>query len=234
VIGLAGRLRMGGGRIQLVGQKITTSSTVTFTGLTGGIGSSPIDGDMVIVSAAYAQAGFSTPSLASGLTSLASLMANDSYDAALVSGYLFVSGGAPTSVSVSLPSNTARIIGVSVFRGVSQASPLFVTQTTATGIDALRANPPSIAAGADFYYYCAAGADRTFDNLAYTGADYGSSDLDNFRSDFNQAPIPAATNYISLIGFGTSETVNNPGAYTDSDNRTTSSWCALSVALRAA
>lgn len=142
--------------IQFVGYATAGSTfaestfTVSLTSLTGGIGSSPAAGDLILVLNATSGPGDdNVGTITSGYTEIFDLYANDTYDTNLsVSRKIAV--GNETSVTVNSPAsvvedNLAGAVGiVYVWRGVNTTTPLDVTSTTTTGINGGRPDVPAI------------------------------------------------------------------------------------------
>lgn len=234
MIGLAGRLRMGGRGIRFVGSRTTTSGTVTFSGLTGGIGSEPQDGDLIIVTTAWCAEGAVDGQVPAGFIGICDIVSSGTkWDGSLVAAYAFVSAGSPTSATVNPTGNPADVTCVMVYRGVDAASPFFTTATTATGGGgSTNANPPAIAAGADRYVYFAVGA--TFTDGTYTGPVFTSADLDNMASDYKQG-VRSGADPVALVGGADSRSVSDPSAWSgDTITDVGQNWAAVSIALRAA
>ena len=127
--------------IQFVGAKsvsnIGTASTyaVSLTGLTGGIGTAPATGDVILVLTGWASTTDGTPGVSTaGYTEITELFVNSTSDVNLSASYLVVGATPPTSVTVLSTTSSANTKGtvVAVFRGVDNTTPLDVAATTYT------------------------------------------------------------------------------------------------------
>lgn len=177
------------GGIQYVGGRTAGSTgtasdiTISLNGtLTGGLGTSPSTGDLVIV---Y----FGTGSTAdrdlvvSGYTEVAELYSNDTYDTNLVAAYKFMGGTPDTSFTLTggtLSTSDAGAVAVQVWRGVNATTPLDVTQTTATGQNSVLCNPPAITPVTGGAIIVSGGAGGN--NVSADPTTFSSSDLTAFMS----------------------------------------------------
>lgn len=219
--------------IQYVGGAVAastngTSVTVNLAALSGGIGTSPQPGDLVIVAISEAGTSDTTPGVfsPSGYVEITKLYSNDTYDTNLTVCYKFM-GSTPDSAVVStassITSNSCTAVAM-VFRGVS-IWPFDTTTTTAVGFNTILANPPAITPNTSGAWVVAVGAGASTATTVYT-----STGLTNFRS------AQAADSYDSVIGMGyvanASGTVDPAvftGGGTDSGYN---SWAAVTIALR--
>lgn len=205
-----------------------TIFSLGLTGLTGGIGTSPQPGDLVVVATSETGATDIAHGVAAafspGYTELAELYANGStYDTNLSVSIKFMGTTPDTTVTVSGSGNTSNAVTavVMVFRGVSETS--FPLQS-AIGTASIIANPPTITVNTPNSWVVAVGAAASSQLGAFT-----SSTLTNFRS------IAIADNYDSVTGMGyipnTSGTVD-PAAFSGVGSSTTAtSWAAVTLAL---
>ena len=168
-----------------------------------------------------------------GWTKIADLYSNDSDETNLGVFWKIMGATPDTTVTVDgLGGSDASTTAVAMaFRGVDQTTPLDVTTTTATGINSVLANPPSIDHnGSTGTIVVAVGAGAHGGGVqTYTG---GAGYTTNF------ATIGANDTTDSTIGMGHSLSPSDPEdppvfAFSGSDG-TTLSWCAATVALRAA
>jgi len=139
----AGNIEYVGGQTQVIG---TSATTVTFA-LTGGLASTPADGDVVIVSVAVTNnSDAAIGVVTSGYTEIAEIYANDSGDTNLSLSWKRMGSSPDASVVVTGKASTSNsgIAIVQVYRGVDGATAFDVTATTATGIDSAIPNPTSI------------------------------------------------------------------------------------------
>jgi hypothetical protein len=239
ILGIAGM--RGAGPIQFVGGATAAkvgatsgNSTIALNGgLTGGIASAVQDGDFVI--AAFASASESNITLAitdgtNAYTLIGSeLWADDFTDTNLRVAYKFAAGDTAATFGPTGDAAWAAAMAVYVFRNVNSSTPLDVAVTTATSADSLLANPPSITPSTPGAFIVAVGACGTA-----SGANtFTSSDLTAFLTQGSNDDRDAT------IGIGHKPDwvsgAFDPAAfgYTGSDN-TSSSWAAMSIALRPA
>ena len=126
----------------------TGSLTISLTALTGGIGTAPIQGDVIVVASGISAAANLDPGVTSpAAVEVADLYANGtSNDANLSVAYIVVGATPPTSLTVVAASSNANgssaVVGV--FRGVDNINPMDVTPTTAGASGGPNPNPPSI------------------------------------------------------------------------------------------
>lgn len=212
-----------------------TESDIVYsiTGLTGGIGTEPIENDIVV--AWYSStASASTVNLATGYTDITgALLASDTHATVARGVYKFM--GATPDTSITIPGGTGNTqrgstLIIHVFRGVSQATPLDVTAVTAAGLNSILANPPAITPLTNGSTILSAGAGA---HGTTNVESYSSSDLTSFLSRAR------GTIFSHLAAAGLQEdwangTVN-PAQFTFSAaDDITYSWVAMTIALRPA
>jgi hypothetical protein len=175
--------------IQYVGGTVAFASannvTTSLTSLTGGIGSAPIQDDLVIVyvgCSSLASRAFTFSSAT--YTSIQFLYANGANDANLQVSRRFMTATPDTSITVSHNGLAADTIAVyiSVWRGVDQTTPIDVASTTATAANTLIANPPSITPTTSGAYIVAGAIGAAPSGAVQSTGVYTSSDLTEFRS----------------------------------------------------
>lgn len=166
-----------------VGTGNVSSVTITFGGnLTGGLSSSPQEGDIVFVAVGGSAGSTRTFSNSSGFTLLNNFYVNNTGSTADCCFAVFykVMGSTPdTSINISVTTATNMIWQVYVLRNVDTSNPIDVTQTTATtATDGSVPNPPAITPVTPGSAVIAIGAG------AGTGAmtGYTASDLIEFSS----------------------------------------------------
>jgi len=210
-----------------------TNLTTTFN-LTGGVGSTPQTGDLVIVALGTATVGtdptaaIKTHTGGTDYTLIGTeLYADDSFDTNLRVAYRFMPATPETSFIVNSGGGVldAFALVVHVFRNIDPAV-LDVAATTATGINTVLPNPPAITPATPGSVVVAFGA-----GASTTGGTYSSSNLTNFL-----ARTQADNNDISIGGGWVSWTSGafDPVAFTSTGSAgvTTDSWCAMTIALR--
>lgn len=128
--------------IEFVGRTTTEASgALSLTALSGGIGSAPIENDLVIVAVFGANSSDQDIAI-SGYTEVADIFANGTNDTNL--GVFIKKMGSTPDTSVTVPSLTNVIAVVYVLRGVDAATPQDATATTATKTNSGIPDPPSI------------------------------------------------------------------------------------------
>lgn len=216
----------------------TGTHTVSLSGtLTGGLGSSPAAGDIVLI--AYGANGSTNQTLGvstSGYTEVANLYANDSLDMNLGAYYKMMSGTPDTQVDL-LPngdagSGSSCAAVIHVWRGVNTGTPMDVAVTTATGANAGSPNPPAITpvtAGAKIIVFAGATGLNGGVALSQTG-----SELSNFRSVYSDHGD--TSNNDCTVAMGSAAWTSgafDPVALVGQANAA-DSWCAVTMALRPA
>jgi hypothetical protein len=163
----------------------TSNKTISLTSLSGGLASSPSANDIVVVYFANSSE-VDDNLVVSGYTEVTEIRGTfvDAY-ANLVVAYKFMGVTPDTSVTLTggtLSGQNGGCIGISVWRGVNQTTPLDVTSTTATGGDfpGTRPNPPAITTVTSGAVIIAGGVGSTDSFSSFSN--YSSSDLDGFRS----------------------------------------------------
>jgi hypothetical protein len=219
--------------IQYVGA--TTSSgttsggtvTVSLTGLTGGIASSPSIGDIVVISIGVAGATSQpvTPTV-TGYTQIATTGATDTNATRIYTGYKILTA-ADTSVAYSwTASNGSSTAYVSVWRNVDATYPLDVAAKTVSQQNGILINPSAITPITSGAYIVVAGAGANSAGIQT----YGSSDLNDFRS------LGVNNTYDSVIGGGYNQWTSgafDPAAFTFSSSDSATYSCAsTTLALR--
>lgn len=213
-----------------------TTTTVSLTALTGGIGSAALTGDIVIVAVgnganADLNASISSPT---GYSSpLCNLYANDSYDSNL-SVFWKIMGVTPdtnvvTTGNSGSASNTNSTV-VHVWRNIDSSTPIDVTTTGTTGKDGNQGNSPSISpttSGAIVLSIVACGHSSTQNPTAAAPSGY-SNLIYLDKSGVTRCIITAIASKV-WSGSG----AEDPGAFTiDPDGGSATSWCGATVVLR--
>lgn len=166
----------------------------------------------------------------SGYTVVADLFSDDFYDTTLLVGYKFM--GATPDTGFTLPNGTgssldAGAVIVFAIRGVDLNTPVEVT-TTATGINSVYCDPPSITPLTLEAIIISGGAGAHVEGVQT----YSSSSFDGFltKSQNDSADV--------TIGAGHKEWLSgafNPGPFGFSGGDSVrSSWAAASIAIRPA
>lgn len=225
------------GTISYVGGRTQTSTstaaiTVSLTGLTGGLATAPIEGDLVVVVRALAAGAATDVDLttsSTGWTELVDLYSNDNRSTNLAIYYKRMGATPDTSIVLSAhASGQSSGFAVQVFRGVDAGTPFDVTSTTATASDTVLPNPPAITPTTQNALILIAGGAAHDDQTDTFGASY----LTNFLS------AGSSTSFDATVGMGyvswTSGTYD-PAAWTFSGTDTLSySNASVTMALRPA
>lgn len=187
----------------------TTDLTMDLTTLSGGIGTRPLPGDVIIVgfgSASTVNVDFSTKITGSGFTNISELYANDTLvDTNLIVGYKVVGSTPDTSLTITGGTGATTdggAIGVHVWRYVDPVTPLDVTSTTATSITNANVNPPAITpvtAGAMIVAVGAGGHD------VFSTQRYYSASITNTTSVYFFSNLGVGGTYDCLIGIAAHE-----------------------------
>jgi hypothetical protein len=212
----------------------TTSTTdVSLTSLTGGVNSSPQEGDLVVVYYGVASIGEDPLgiSVGSSYTNLGVTFREDTYSVSMAVAYKVMGSTPDTSVTLSQTFSTANAGAavIHVFSGVNTTTPLDVTSTTASAASTAIPNPPAITPVTAGAWIVAGGAGGHID-----GTDtYASSDLSSFRT------VGSNDTYDVSVGAGAySEWTSgafDPAAFTWSGtNNDAYSSVARTIALRPA
>jgi hypothetical protein len=223
----------GGSRPLFVGGQVSgqvgASGTLAINfSLTGGLASTPAEGDLVIVAMAHNFRSNADWTI-SGYTEISDLWSpdfNNGCEFALF--YKFMTGTPDTSVTVPRSGNAAvaSAYAIHVWRGVN-ATPLDVSAVNATGIDTPRANPGAITPVTSGSIIIVAGG-----GASETGAaDFTSSDLENFISTWGN------DDYDAIVGMGSYPWVSgafDPAQWGGPSVQADSAWAATTIALRPA
>jgi hypothetical protein len=206
-----------------------STTTLSLTGLTGGLASAPAAGDLVVVVFALRQSADVDLALSTaGYTELADVHGNDTIQTNLGVYRKLMSGSPDTQVQVgSTSSATCGILIAHVWRGANQTTPIDVATTTANGINTGIPNPPSITPTTSGAVVLAIGAASATSNA---GAPFTSS-LSNLVSDDDGSGQAVA----GIASHAWTSGAYDPPAFgiTHADS-TLNSWAAATVAIRPA
>jgi len=188
------------------------------------------ENDIVVVGVVWSDTADVTPGVnTAGYTEVAELYANDNYDCNLSVSYKRM--GASPDAAVSIDGNHGIGEGTAavayILRGVDTTTALDVAVTTATGTDTAIPDPPSItplSSGA-FLVIVGGSTGVTLDN-AVTPPSGFTNGVQAVIADSLDASVVMA----SKTAAGGAE---DPGVWTDwGTDATSSSWCAVTMALR--
>jgi hypothetical protein len=209
----------------------TSTSNVTFS-LSGGSNSTPLAGDLVVISITVGSTADRAVSVVSptGYTSLTERYQNDTYDVNLGLSYKFM--GSTPDTTFQLPStgsaNDAQRYTVHVYRGVDTNSPMDVAAVGVGANDSRTVNPSAITPVTSGAWIHVVGASANATGGTYT-AGYLTAFLAGTTADTNDASMGAG--YYS----GWTSGAYDPAAFGGGGTTTTNdSWAAYTVALRPA
>lgn len=239
-----------------VNSSTTLTSTISLTSLTGGIDTAPIKDDIIILIGSGGGSAGVASNFTSGLAAggglgphtsdgslpwnaeLCNINSNDTNDCQLVIGWERAGVTPPTSVVVvrGEEANDFCIYQVLVFRGVSTTTAIDTTTVTATGLNGIAANPPSITPVTAGAVILAVGASSR--DYADTRDMVGSSDMTQLVASSMDAGNASGTNgkagqMITMIKTDWTSGAFNPAAYTGTGD-SADCWCAATIALRPA
>ena len=222
-------------RPTLVGQQTytragSTSAVAPAFNLSGGIGTTPAAGDIVVLAIALGAAATTLMTAPAGYTQIAHFASNDTYDAVLYVGYKIMGSTPDTTFPIpsALSTSNSQMAIVSVWRGVDQTTPIDVSTVTATGIDSRLANPPAITPVTENAIVIGIGA------TAYSGTVYTFSAGGNLTGFVSAS---GSDTYDGALGLGYHEWVSgqfDPTAFSITGTTTSDSWASATLALRPA
>lgn len=219
------------GPISFVGSAtLAGSGSLSLTSLTGGSGTQPIEGDLVICAIGAMDAPGSNQAMSistpSGYTEVADLFADSSlYDTNL--GVYYKLQGSTPDTSITIPNyGTTRAIAY-VLRGVHQTTPIDATTTTATGPSGGALNPPSITTATANSWVIAIGC-ASFGTSATAPSGY--SNLANTPTGAPNPPLILIARKL-VAAAGAEDPASFGIGYTPPSNE---AWCAATMAIRTA
>lgn len=205
--------------------------SVPLTSLSGGIGSSPQEGDIVIVVSGFAQTSDDNPGpITSGYTEVADLYISDTADTNASVSYKIVGATPDTSVEVggSGSGTYGSATVVHVWRGVDQSNPMDVPVITATGSNGANIDSPSITPVTD-------GAVVLTCGLSAHASGGSTKTVPSGYSNGVQAVSAATRNSLAVIASKLwASGSEDPGAWTGGTSQAFDSWAAVTLALRPA
>jgi hypothetical protein len=220
------------GGVTATGTLVANPSTpsVSLTGLTGGLGSAPIAGDVVVV---VLSAGLNADQVLT-MTTAGFTKEKDSY----VAGtnpcnfgiwYKVMTGTPDTSIALSIPrpSIGTYSIAIQVFRGVDPTTQIDATTTTAALTTSILANPPSNTPVTSLNLLLAIGGGAHSLGSAPT---FGAAAMTNF---ITAGQANDGGSFGSTVGMGYLRNVaaaNDPAAFTFSTSDNTA-YCSLGVTM---
>ena len=219
--------------IQYVGGQVgsragsTSTTSITFA-LTGGLSSTPQDGDLVLITSAVGKTIGSPDQTISGYTGIGQVnYGGPTYGVSINVSWKFMTSTPDTTFTLPSSGSTsnAQCYTVQVFRGVN-ATPMDVTATTGNSSPGYP-NPPSITPVTPGAWIVVCGAGAEDNTTAFTGpTGYTANFLTTTQADTNDCAI--GSGYKSTWTSG----AENPAAYTGTDLPDPS--VCFSIALRPA
>lgn len=225
-----------GGKIAQIPASSSATYNVSLTDLTGGLKSSPSEGDLVIVY--YGVNSGSNPSLyVVGYTTLTDLYYNDTEDANLGVFYKVMTSTPDTSIDVSPTTppesgySSAGVVAIHVWAGIDRVVPFDIVIATATGGNSVLCNPPAVTPVTSGAIIIAGGVGAYGSTSVKT---FSSSDLSNFITGGNSSGSYETAEAIS-VGVGSKVWTSgsfDPAAFTfSSADSLYNSWAAATLVL---
>lgn len=217
-----------------------TSSTIAVDingTLTGGIGSSPQEGDLIIAFATSSYNALLTLS-ASGnnsgafTTEVASFRGNDTWDANAAVFTQFAGATPDTNITVGRGISNSAYGGLAivlVWRGVDATTPIDVTSVTATGTSASHPDCPSITPVTSGAKILALGAGTQGSTGSAFTVPSGMTSIVSSLGDGTTSDIGSF-----VASFDWTSGAYDPAAATGGTTSTSSSWAGITLALRPA
>lgn len=226
----------GGANIEFVGAAIgtttnlVTTTNVPLTSLTGGIASSPSEGDIVIGVFGVVSANVNENMNITGFTELWDAYINSTVDSNLYVGYKIM--GATPDTNMECTCGTGRYINIGiahVWRGVDQSTPIDVSIVTASSTaPSTPPNPPSITPVTTGAVVIAVGHYAEYD-----GDQLSAPELENFTEEFGPGGIRGAALAVGSLPW--TGGALDPAVFTYAGGISSGhSWAAASLALRPA
>jgi hypothetical protein len=221
------------------GTGTSTGYTVSLSGtLTGGSGSSPAAGDIVVVFSGFGNTASSAPAVSGNNSgayqaATAAQHVNDTWDTEFRSFYQVMGATPDTSLTITRVTNAAYGGGttVHVWRGADTISPFIGAATPASGGNGAALNPPAYNPSVTGAIIIAGGA-GTFaaaDTAGYTGIS-GMSNTVTAYGNGSTADIG-----VIMASFAYAGSSYDPATATGgTQNNASSSWAGVTLALRPA
>lgn len=210
--------------------------TVSLTGLTGGLASSPAEGDLVVVFSGFGNTASSAPNITgnnSGAYSPATAAqhVNDTWDTEFRSFYAVMGATPDTSLTVTRATNTAYggATVVQVWRGVDTANPFIGAATPASGANGAALNPPSYNPAVTDALVIAGGAGTM--PAAGTAGYTAITGLSNIVTRYGDGSTSDTSVIMGSVLYAGSA-IDPPIATGGTQNNTSSSWAGVNIAFR--
>lgn len=208
------------------------NTTISLTGLTGGISSTAAANDIVVAVFATGSTADRTLAITDGTTNYTLIdserYANGTVDSNLRVAYKIM-GSTPDTTTTFGPTGNAQdggAMAVHVWRGVDLNTPQDVTATGATGTGTGRPDGASIQPTTAGSIILVAGG-----GAAGTGATFTASELSNFRTDNG---VDTNDGFVGIGSFAWTSGAFNPAQWTGGTTGAGDSWTSVSLALRPA
>lgn len=208
------------------------NTTISLTGLTGGISSTAAANDIVVAVFATGSTADRTLAITDGTSNYTLIdserYANGTIDSNLRVAYKIM-GSTPDTTTTFGPTGNAQdggAMAVHVWRGVDLNTPQDVTATGATGTGTGRPDGASIQPTTAGAIILVAGG-----GAAGTGATFTASELSNFRTDNG---VDTNDGFVGIGSFAWTSGAFNPAQWTGGTTGAGDSWTSVSLALRPA
>ena len=223
--------------IEYVGGTTATGASsdyaVSLTSLSGGIASSPSEGDIVIVNTGAASDGvdIDVGVTTSGYTEIYELYEQDNTNSNSAVCWKIMGSSPDTSVTCkgSGSADNGATTAVHVWRNINQDNPIDVTTTTATGANGSQPNSPSITPITAGSVVLSAGHTGGAADRGFSAAPTGYSNTLYIATD----PSRCSTSVLASK-FWSGSGAEDPGTWTYSTTSGVDSWTAGTIVLRPA
>lgn len=222
-------IRYVGGKAVAQAGATSDYSAISLADLTGGLGSAPIEGDLVLICYGIgANADLDVAITTSGYTEIVDLYRSGSDQSNLGLFRKFMSASPDTGVIVTASGNNnhAGSISIHVWRGVNQTTPLDVIALSSNAIGTGRPTPPPITPITPGAVIVCAGV-----GAVTSGADFTTSDLSNFVTEYSP-DVYAVTS--GLGSFAWSSGTFTPAQWGGNSSVANDTCIGVSIALRPA
>lgn len=213
-IGAGGLIGPSGGLVGYATSATTNfeEPTVNLTALSGGLGSSAIQGDLLVLIQSYcgfdSSAGDMSFKTSGPYTLLVNqvMIGNSTYDSLLSVSYRFMTSTPDTSARAGFGyGSTGKILHARVYRGIDPTAPISASVQTVGGTNTSPVDPPSVTPSAGGFIVVSGGMACGENFSAASG--FSSPDLTNFVT-----AVAHGQAYDVVCGYGDSITVTNPSA----------------------
>ena len=200
--------------------------------ITLNLGLSIAEGDIAIVVYGWVSTTDDAPSIVtSGSTTIAELYSNDTVDTNFLAAYKIMGPTPDGNVQVAGHGANPTVAAVHVWRGVNTSTPMDVTATTATGVNTLTPNSPSITPVTPGAIIISLGVGAY--SAGFISTINPPSGMSNGVDGFSWNGTIGAV--VGIASFAWVSGAYDPSAWTSGGGgRSTDSWAAATIALRPA